>query len=142
MGTKNQNNHSSPIRPNVLLVEDEPIVQRIHKVYLEKMHCNVEVTADSSDALLLSQKNYALIVIDIGLPNLNGIELAKEIRQREKSNMQSYTPIIAVTVYTPTEIQARCETAGIDEIAYKPVSFNEFQKLILRWLPINAVTAC
>lgn len=129
-------------RPTILIVEDEPIVQHIHKIYLEKMNCDVEVTGDSSHALLLSKNNYALLLLDIGLPHLGGIELAKAIRAREQSKMQPYTPIVAITIYSADEIQDQCVNAGIDEILQKPVSFTEFQKLILRWLPTHAVAAC
>lgn len=122
-------------RPSILVVEDSPIVQRIHKFYLDKMHCETFVASDGAKALSLLDKNYDLILVDIGLPVLNGITLTAEIRRREQDANQAQTPIIAITVYSPEDIADQCHRVGINEIMFKPVSYDAFKETLLSWLP-------
>lgn len=122
-------------RPSILVVEDSSIVQKIHKFYLDKMHCDTVFAADGAKALGLLNNNYDLILLDIGLPLLNGISLATEIRRREQEMNHLHIPIIAITVYSPEDIAVQCYRVGINEIMFKPVSYESFRETLLSWLP-------
>lgn len=127
-------NHINNKKPSVLLVEDAPVVQRIHQFYLEKMGCRVDIAPDGQQALEKIDNNYDLILMDIGLPVLNGIDLTNEIRQRELEQAQAHIPIVAVTIYPPEEVKPTCYEAGVNEVIFKPLTYEAFNQVISRWL--------
>ena len=127
-------NHINNKKPSVLLVEDAPVVQRIHQFYLEKMGCQVDIAPDGQQALEKIDNNYDLILMDIGLPVLNGIDSTNEIRQRELEQAQAHTPIVAVTIYPAEEVKPTCYEAGVNEVIFKPLTYEAFNQVISRWL--------
>lgn len=128
MNIKNNN------QPRILLVEDEVIVQVVHRTMLEKMGCNVVIAACGKEAIeKYSQGNFDLIFMDIGLPDMRGTEAAAKIRKYE-SNV--HIPIIAITAYIAEEIDEECMKAGIDKIYNKPIQATVL-KQILRDAHIN-----
>lgn len=119
--------------PQILLVEDEPIIQRVHKVMLEKMGCKVEVADTGERALAkFTDKYYEIVFLDIGLPDINGFDVAKEMRYREVE--RGYTPIIGITGYNSEEDKYRCLQAGMDEVVIKPAKPEELKAVVEKWL--------
>lgn len=113
----------------VLLVEDDPIVQKIHCIMLEKLGHRVDVVASGKEALkLFSQNSYDVILTDIGLPGMSGIEITAEIRRLEKSITP--IPIIAVTAYVQEDIQNDCLKAGANAVATKPLQLDALKQLL------------
>ncbi len=117
----------------ILLVEDDPIVQHVHIQMLNKIGYRVDIASNGSEALALFQANkYNIILMDIGLPDMNGIQIASEIRRLEKQ--PEYTPIIALTCYDKESIEAECKEAGIYRIENKPIKREDLQNLIQKTL--------
>ena len=111
----------------VLLVEDNLVVQIIHEGMLTKLGCQVEIASTAEDALALVENTYDLILLDIGLPGMSGVEAASRFRAHPK---HKHTPIIAVT--TDRE---QCYVDGrlhfeFAEIIQKPVGIEKFKELI------------
>lgn len=113
----------------VLLVEDNTINQKIAKIMIENIGCRVDIAADGKEALskLMHIKNYDLIFMDIGLPDMNGFEVAKAIRK--KPEMMN-TPIIALTAHILDQDKELCLAAGMEKIITKPLVYNELVKII------------
>ena len=122
--------HTLPNRLRVLLVEDTIFIQKLHSTFLKKLGCKVELAIDGRSALNLIKNNYDLIFMDIGLPDINGIEVCKIIRQ------QGYrlTPIIALTAEDP-EIKQQCFDAGMNDFLQKSISLPVLNQVLQRWFP-------
>lgn len=106
----------------LLLVEDEPKLAAFMKEAIETLHYDVDVAHDG----LLGQKlgiknNYELIVLDIILPYLSGIELCRNIR-KHKPNV----PILMLTALGTTEDKLNGFDAGADDYLVKPFEVKEF----------------
>ncbi len=116
---------------SVLLVEDEPLIQRVHSKMLESLGCCIDIAEDGYQALekLTDSDHYDIIFMDIGLPRMNGIETVKKIRQRPDYQT---IPIIGLTAYSLEEIQVQCRTAGFDEVFVKPIGLNGLKSILLK----------
>ena len=114
---------------NVLVVEDDIIVQYAHQRHLEELGCQVDVANNGLEAIKLARKNrYSLIFMDIGLPDLNGIEVSKAIRYNK--NKSQDTPIIAITAHNVKEIRDKCLLVGVNKIITKPIAGDQFKELL------------
>ncbi|MDF1655350.1 MAG: response regulator [Coxiellaceae bacterium] len=100
----------------ILLVEDNPIAQRIPKIILEEAGASVHI-ADSGhaacEALNNSQPPYDLVLLDIGLPDISGFEVAQHLR---KLDAYKDTPVIGLTAHIANKIQPH----SMNEIISKP----------------------
>lgn len=129
--TQNRHNEINTISPNthffkVLLVEDTPIIQFVHKRMLEKLGYQVELVDFSEKALYkISETTYDVILMDISLPGMSGIDAAIEIRRLEYQNL----PIIALTAFSDKKYQ-ECMDAGINDFVTKPISQKKLKNLM------------
>jgi PAS domain S-box-containing protein len=109
----------------VLLVEDKPMNQKLIALYLERLGNQVFCASNGKEALHLTEsRSFDLILMDIQLPDMDGVEITRHIRNREGSSGR-HTPIIAMTAYTQREDQERYAEAGMDGYISKPVSLAE-----------------
>lgn len=115
----------------VLLVEDDLIIQKIHRMGLEKIGCQVDIAVTGEEAISKAKDQYDLIFRDIGLPDKNGFEVTAAIRQQESDTPQ--TPIVVLTAYTVDEVHAQCLAAGADEVFTKPLPMAKFQSIIEKY---------
>ena len=106
---------------NILVVEDEPNVVAFVKKGLQEQSYEVDVAYDGQTGLSLAlQKDYALIVLDVILPNSNGIQVCRDIR---KHNLQ--VPILMLTALGTTEDVVKGLDSGADDYLTKPFKFKE-----------------
>lgn len=117
--------------PKILLVEDDAIIQKIHTAMLKKLGCEVDLAENGYQALQMATHNYDLIFMDVGLPDLDGIEVAKQITHQINVEHAIHTPIIGLTGYGDDENKNKCLAVGMDDVAVKPVKFEEIQRLLL-----------
>jgi signal transduction histidine kinase/DNA-binding NarL/FixJ family response regulator len=115
---------------NVLVVEDENINQQIIKSFLERENCTVTAAANGKEALnILSRQCFDIILMDIYMPEIDGFELAKTIRESENSS-SSYTQIIAITASVTKETKIENTGALIDSFITKPFTKQQLCKAI------------
>ncbi|HCR55215.1 MAG TPA: DNA-binding response regulator, partial [Cytophagales bacterium] len=116
---------------NVLVIEDEVNVAAFIKKGLEEENYQVETVQDGMSVLaLLGVKPIDLIILDIILPGINGIELCKKIRQNGFKDV----PVLMLTALNSTDDVVKGLNAGADDYLAKPFKFAE---LLAR---INALT--
>jgi len=112
----------SSIGLHILLVEDDLLVQMIHRQKLEKLGCIVHVATNGREALEKCKNNYGLILLDWGLPDIDGIQVCRGIRQYEHINELPRVPIVMITAYPRTpEAEQICHEAGADAVIVKPI---------------------
>jgi PAS domain S-box-containing protein len=129
-------NLSPPTLPNrvcdqlrILLVEDNPANQKLAKFILQDRGHMVEVANDGHEAILLADQNqYDVILMDVQMPGMNGLEATAEIRKRQSSGAR--VPIIAMTAHAMMGDKDICLAAGMDGYLVKPVNAREMIELV------------
>lgn len=118
-----------------LIVEDHPINQMLAVKWLKKLGIkNINSALNGFESLtLLRNNNYDFILMDCQMPELDGYETTSLIRDMEKQ-MNTRTPIIAMTANAMLGEREKCILAGMDDYLSKPLNFNEFQSSIARWV--------
>src|SRR5690348_15265429 len=98
---------ASQIKPiKILFVEDEPIVRMITCAMLVELGYMLDSAINGKEALTKFFNGYDLIFMDLGLPDISGIEVTAEIRRLE--SIQKHTPIVAYTAYTDEIVKSEC----------------------------------
>jgi len=116
----------------ILLAEDEPINQEVARGLLEDVGLEVNLAEDGWQALELARQNsYALILMDMQMPVMNGIEATQEIRI---DSLNKETPILAMTANAFDEDRGICLAVGMNEHISKPVDPDKLYEILLRWL--------
>lgn len=104
---------------SILLVEDDVIASKVMTALLTKLGCLVKLASNGKQALLEAKSGKIdLIFLDIGLPDINGIDVAKQIRRCQNS----LTPIIAVTAHLDADQKDKCLQVGMNSFLQKPIS--------------------
>jgi CheY-like chemotaxis protein len=107
--------------PQILVVEDNPIGQKVIQMMLRELSCNVDIAGNGEEAVRLFKKNtYHLIFMDIGLPDKDGMAITRKLRALEKRKKLS-TPLIALTAHALEEDHLVYLNAGIDDVLTKPL---------------------
>ncbi len=116
---------------NVLLVEDNFLNQRVVIATLEKAGHKVDLAENGRIAVEMYQKNnYDLILMDIQMPIMDGIEATKKIRSLEKENNRFPIKIMAVTAFALERDKEQCLNAGMDDFLSKPFKPNDLLSMI------------
>ncbi len=120
---------------NILLAEDEP-VNRIFTVRaLNKLGHKVETANDGRQALTLLEKHpFDLILMDIQMPRLNGLEATKIIRAGQAKGAKPDIPIVALTAYAMESDKIKGQEAGMDEYVSKPFEITDLVQAMDRAL--------
>jgi signal transduction histidine kinase/ActR/RegA family two-component response regulator len=115
-----------------LLVEDEPINQEVARELLEYVCLEVDLAEDGQQALeLAKRRSYAVILMDMQMPVMNGIDATKEIRAH---SLNRETPIIAITANASEADRAVCLAAGMNEHIAKPMDPKQLYEILLTLL--------
>jgi two-component system sensor histidine kinase/response regulator len=119
--------------PHVLVVEDNPVNQRVVVGRLESMGCRVDVAGDGRAAVEMSGATpYAAIFMDIQMPVMDGFAATDAIRLREGD--ERHTPIVAVTAHSLAGDREKCLAAGMDDYLTKPLRAAALERVLARWL--------
>jgi CheY-like chemotaxis protein len=105
----------------VLLAEDNVVNQRVAVRLLEKRGCAVTVAGTGREALAaLAQERFDLVLMDVQMPEMDGLEATAEIRAREELTGE-HIPIIAITAHAMNGDRERCLEGGMDGYVAKPI---------------------
>lgn len=105
---------------NILVVDDEDRIRRLLKMYLERENFIITETDNGEDALFLAIENdYDLILLDLMLPKMDGIEVAKQLREKKE------TPIMMLTAKGEETNRVQGFEVGADDYIVKPFSPRE-----------------
>jgi len=122
------------IHADVLLVEDNPVNQKIASRVLKKFGCNVKICNNGAEGFLAAKhSNYDIIFMDVSMPVMDGFEATAKIRKYEGD--QKYTPIIAMTAHAMKGDREKCITLGMDDYITKPVAWNIVYELLIHYCP-------
>ncbi|EDP94923.1 response regulator [Kordia algicida OT-1] len=116
------------IEKSILIVDDNKINRVITKRILQTKGYLCDVAEGGLEAIeLLQEKRYDLILMDINMPNIDGIETTKRIRKTDQK-----TPIIALTAVEEDQIKDRIHDAGMNDFIIKPYDLAEFHQIVLK----------
>ena len=119
----------------VLLAEDEPVSRDVACGLLQEGGLQVDAAEDGQQALALARQNrYALILMDMQMPNLNGMEATRAILA---DSLNRQTPILALTANAYDEDRQACFAAGMCAHIAKPVDPAKLYEILLTWLTQN-----
>jgi two-component system, sensor histidine kinase and response regulator len=125
---------------HILLAEDNRVNQAVATKTLERLGHSVVVANDGSEALSkLATESFDLVLMDIQMPEMDGLTAAKEIREREKQT-QSHLPIVAMTAHAMTGDRQRCLDAGMDGYVSKPISGPKLEQAINSVMIASGIT--
>jgi CheY-like chemotaxis protein len=121
----------------ILVVEDNKIIQRIYRLLLERKEILYDIASNAEMALnYYMQNHYDLILLDIALPDSDGIAITQIIRQQETD--KEHIPIIALTAYGQPADQQQFLQAGIDEVLVKPIKIEQMDYLLEKWILLKS----
>ncbi|GGG57101.1 PAS domain S-box protein [Hymenobacter glacieicola] len=127
--------------PRVLLVDDNPINQKVATRLLDKLGCDIVVASDGFEAISYAtapKASYDLIFMDIQMPEMDGVTAMQEIRQRLGN---ACPPIVAMTAYSMKEDAERFVQQGMDDYVSKPVKSQDLYAVLRRWTMDRATAA-
>lgn len=122
----------------ILLVEDNLLAQKAASYILEKFKCRIDLANNGTNAIKLAKENtYDLILLDIGLPDIDGLNVAKLIRDLEREANAPRTPIFALTAHVNDKYKQHCLQEGIDTVLFKPLEANHLESIIQKFNAIK-----
>jgi CheY-like chemotaxis protein/HPt (histidine-containing phosphotransfer) domain-containing protein len=125
----------SPYSLHILLVEDNPVNQRLAVRLLEKRGHAVVVANNGKEALaMLAKESFALVLMDVQMPEMDGFTATKIIRQQEEST-GAHIPIVALTAHAMRGDRERCLAAGMDAYLSKPLQAQQMFEVLEQLAP-------
>jgi two-component system sensor histidine kinase/response regulator len=135
---KKSDNGLSPREPEtVLIVEDNEVLRKLFQTQLKHLKLSGDEAMNGQEAVdKVSQNEYGMILMDVSMPVMDGLEATKLIRQFEQSNKRKRVPIIAVTGISDRE---SCLAAGMDDFMTKPFLLEHLRASTAKWmrLPVS-----
>jgi PAS domain S-box-containing protein len=128
--------HAAPSGLQILVAEDNAVNQRLALLMLEKLGYRADVVSNGAEALqALERRHYDLVLMDVQMPELDGLEATRRIHERWAS---SRPHIIAVTAGAMSEERERCLAAGMDDYLSKPIRIEELSAALAALSPREA----
>lgn len=105
------------------------------------MGYQVDIAANGKQTLeMCLSSTYHLIILDAGLPDMQGVEVGKRIRLLEKNNKTNQKPIILLSAYPANNLKTWCQEAEIDNFSTKPIPYKDLYTMlenIFNQQPVN-----
>jgi CheY-like chemotaxis protein len=122
------------IEAQILLVEDDPMVSKVIHMALSRRPWRIVSVTTGNDAVLnWREENFDLILMDLQMPDMDGVTATRTIRQMEKDREKKVV-IIGLTAHTAPEVWEECARAGMNEILAKPCETANLYKVIDSYL--------
>ncbi|KAL2021132.1 hypothetical protein VTK56DRAFT_7438 [Thermocarpiscus australiensis] len=121
----------------VLLVEDNPVNQKVLQKYLRRVGVAVELAADGVECTdMVFERGwgyYSLILCDLHMPRKDGYQACREVRAWEAQGGFGSMPIIALSANVMSDVQEKCVEAGFNDYVTKPVDFIDLSRALLKF---------
>lgn len=118
----------------VLVAEDHPLSQKVINGMMHRLDVNARLVVNGVQVVEEARKgNYDLILMDCDMPEMDGFEATRRIRQWETQNRRPEIPIIALTAHIMDEHKERSLACGMNAHLSKPVELSELRDTLLRW---------
>jgi len=124
----------------IMLAEDNPVNQEVGRLILEGLDCLVNVVDDGQQAVEeFMSEPYDLVFMDCQMPEVDGYEATKMIRNREAMNpgKKHRVPIIALTAHALEGDRELCIDAGMNDYIAKPFNAGQISEMLKKWVPIE-----
>ena len=123
------------VQPLVLVAEDNPINQKLTARLLKKFGYQTQVVPNGKEAVeTLTRKTYAAVLMDCQMPEMDGFEATRTIRQQESAETTPHIPIIALTANAMQGDKEKCLAAGMDDYLAKPIKPALLKATLARWI--------
>ena len=124
---------------SILLAEDNLINQKVAIRILKHLGYQADVVSNGCEVIeAIASKPYDLILMDMQMPKMNGIETTRQIRHQEQQNSQTNPiAIIAITANTSFDDQVICREAGMCDYLTKPIEIERLKDILSRYEAIK-----
>lgn len=124
-----------------MVVEDNTVNQLVITSMLKKCGYQSDVAENGQQGVEAhSNNNYEVILMDCGMPVMDGFEATREIRKREDELDKTPAIIVALTAHAFDEVKGKCKEAGMDEFLTKPIQLKTIQDLLDSIMPKECKT--
>lgn len=114
----------------ILFVDDNPFNQRVGQMKLEPRGHKVRLASNGTETLeMLRQERFDIVLLDMQMPDMDGFEVARRIRETEALTGE-HLPIIAVTAHSYEEVRDKCMQVGMDGFVAKPIKDEQLWQAI------------
>jgi PAS domain S-box-containing protein len=121
----------------VLLVEDNVVNQQVAVRQLEREGLRVEIASNGVEAVALTEEtNYDLVLMDVQMPEMDGLEATRRIRERDDATGR-HLPIVAMTAHAMVGDRERCLEAGMDDYLSKPLKREDLREKLAAWVDVG-----
>jgi CheY-like chemotaxis protein/HPt (histidine-containing phosphotransfer) domain-containing protein len=126
----------SELRPTILLVDDNATNRKVASQILVKSGCQVDSVSSGKEAILQLQSDvtYDLVLMDIQMPEMDGMETTKQLKDL---NIIDLPPIIAMTAYAMKEDRDRFLAVGMDDYLAKPIRAQSLIETVIQWVTVK-----
>lgn len=112
----------------ILLVDDDRIIRHMTRVYMERLGYQVDLADNGEDAISkYSKHNYDLIIMDVRMPVMDGLEATRRIREIEESSSKDKVKIVAVTASEHKEV---CLESGMNDYFHKTTLISHMKEML------------
>ncbi|MBB6250586.1 response regulator [Nitrospirillum iridis] len=126
----------------LLVVDDNAINQTVAKTMLERLGYTVTLAGDARSALDLYQRGaFQAVLMDIQMPEMDGVQATQRIRQIQEAEGRPRTPVIAMTANAMTGMREEYLAAGMDDYIAKPFALPTLANTVARWVTGEVATA-
>ena len=130
--------NSSLVNLNILVAEDDEINQKLISKIAKRNNLNIEIVENGKEVLQkLQNKKFDIILMDVMMPDMDGIEATKCIRSGQAGEQVANIPIIALTAHALKEQHVDFLSAGMDYVIVKPINSTELIVLIKKFCDIS-----
>jgi PAS domain S-box-containing protein len=121
----------------ILLAEDNSINASVAEKFLESLGHKSVLAADGVQVIrtLLSGERFDLVLMDVEMPEMDGLEATRRIRSGEAGYENTRIPVIAMTAHALNDFREKCEAVGMNDFVTKPVDFYDLNTIIQRNIP-------
>jgi CheY-like chemotaxis protein len=133
--------HRAKRKLRILVAEDNSVNQRLAARLLEREGHSVTIAGSGQDALLAFERahpRFDLILMDVQMPGLDGLQATARIREQERGSARR-VPIVAMTAQAAESDRVRCLESGMDAYVTKPVHVPDLMRMIETVVPVTAV---